>query len=32
MKIALYVLMMGMPIMGWLRLSAQGKVIPFFGI
>jgi cytochrome b561 len=32
MKIALYGLMIGMPILGWLTLSAQGKVIPFFGI
>lgn len=30
--IALYVLMIGLPILGWLMLSAKGKVIPFFGL
>jgi cytochrome b561 len=29
---ALYVFMIGMPILGWLVLSASGKPIPFFGI
>ncbi|MBP7914861.1 MAG: cytochrome b [Vitreoscilla sp.] len=32
MHIALYTLMIGMPIMGWLTLSAAGKVVPFFGL
>jgi len=31
LKFALYVLMIGMPISGWLLLSASGKPIPFFG-
>jgi len=30
--IALYAFMLGMPIVGWLLLSAQAKVIPFFGL
>lgn len=30
--IALYVLMIVMPILGWLTLSAAGKPIPFFGL
>jgi superoxide oxidase len=29
---ALYVLMVVMPILGWLTLSAAGKPIPFFGV
>lgn len=29
---ALYVFMIGMPILGWLILSAEGKAIPFFGV
>jgi len=29
---ALYGLMFGMPLLGWLALSAQGKSIPFFGM
>lgn len=29
---ALYLLMIGMPIAGWLILSAEGKSIPFFGL
>lgn len=29
--LALYVFMIGMPIAGWLILSAEGKPIPFFG-
>lgn len=29
---ALYVLMIGMPIVGWLVLSAKGNSIPFFGL
>ncbi|MGZ8227853.1 MAG: cytochrome b [Methylococcaceae bacterium] len=32
MYIALYVLMIGMPLAGWLMLSAEGKPIPFFGL
>jgi cytochrome b561 len=28
---ALYALMIGMPLLGWLILSAEGKPIPFFG-
>lgn len=30
--LALYALMLGMPILGWLTLSAQGHDIPFFGL
>ena len=30
--LALYVFMIGMPVAGWLILSADGKPIPFFGI
>lgn len=30
MVLALYALMIGMPLLGWLTLSAEGKVIPFF--
>ncbi len=29
---ALYALMLGMPIAGWLILSASGKPVPFFGL
>lgn len=32
MHLALYVLMIAMPISGWLLLSASGKPIPFFGL
>ncbi len=32
MQITLYVFMMGMPLAGWLLLSAEGKPIPFFGL
>ncbi len=32
MHFALYALMIGMPLMGWLTLSAEGKVVPFFGL
>jgi len=32
MQIALYALMIGMPLAGWLLLSAAGKPIPFFGL
>lgn len=32
MHLALYVFMLGMPIAGWLILSGEGKVIPFFGL
>lgn len=30
--LALYALMIGMPLLGWLILSAAGKPIPFFGL
>ena len=30
--LALYALMLGMPLAGWLMLSAFGKPIPFFGL
>jgi cytochrome b561 len=30
--LALYALMIGMPLTGWLLLSAGGKPIPFFGL
>lgn len=32
MHVALYTLMVGMPLAGWLLLSAEGKPIPFFGL
>lgn len=32
MHILLYLLMITMPILGWLTLSAAGKSIPFFGV
>jgi cytochrome b561 len=32
MHFALYALMIGMPLLGWLTLSADGKQIPFFGL
>ena len=32
MKAGLYALMIGLPIAGWLILSASGKAIPFFGL
>lgn len=32
MHAALYMLMFGMPLLGWLLLSASGKTIPFFGL
>ncbi|WP_026177351.1 cytochrome b [Thiobacillus denitrificans] len=32
LHLALYVLMIGMPLTGWLVLSATGKPIPFFGL
>ena len=32
MHLGLYVLMIGMPLAGWLIVSAEGKAIPFFGI
>lgn len=32
MHIALYALMIGMPIAGWLILSGDGRTIPFFGL
>lgn len=30
--LALYAIMIGMPLMGWLALSAAGKPVPFFGL
>jgi superoxide oxidase len=30
--LALYALMIGMPLLGWLILSAAGKPVPFFGL
>ena len=30
--VALYALMIGMPLAGWVILSAEGKAIPFFGL
>lgn len=32
MHIALYILMIAMPILGWLLLSSVGKPVPFFGL
>lgn len=32
LHLALYLLMIGMPLSGWLMLSAAGKPIPFFGL
>jgi cytochrome b561 len=32
MHAALYLLMLSMPILGWLVLSAKGRVIPFYGL
>lgn len=32
LHLALYVLMIGMPVTGWLLLSTSGKAIPFFGL
>ena len=32
LHLALYVLMIGMPVVGWLVLSAKGNPIPFFGL
>ncbi len=32
MHVALYALMIGMPLLGWLTLSAEGKLVPFFGL
>lgn len=32
MHLALYALMIGMPLLGWLILSADGDPIPFFGL
>lgn len=32
MHLALYGLMIAMPVLGWLALSADGKPIPFFGL
>ena len=32
MKVALYVFMLGMPVLGWMLLSVNGTPIPFFGL
>lgn len=32
MKTALYLFMVGLPVLGWLLLSAKGAPIPFFGL
>jgi superoxide oxidase len=32
MKLALYVLMLAMPILGWLILNGSGDAVPFFGL
>lgn len=32
MHVALYLLLLGLPLAGWLALSAAGKPIPFFGL
>jgi superoxide oxidase len=32
LHLALYLLMIGMPLTGWLLLSASGKPVPFFGL
>jgi superoxide oxidase len=32
MHLALYILMIAMPISGWLMLNANGKAVPFFGL
>jgi cytochrome b561 len=32
MHVALYALMIGVPVLGWLTLSAKGKSVPFFGV
>lgn len=32
MHIALFALMIGMPLLGWLTLSAEGNAVPFFGL
>lgn len=32
MHLALYAFMIGMPLIGWLIFSAEGKAVPFFGL
>ncbi len=32
MYLALYAFLIGMPLLGWITLSAQGKPIPLFGL
>jgi cytochrome b561 len=32
MHIALYIFMIGMPLLGWLILNANGKAVPFLGL
>lgn len=32
LHLALYAFMIGMPILGWLVLSGEGKAVPFYGI
>ena len=31
-QVALYALMIGMPLLGWMMVSASGKPVPFFGL
>ena len=31
-QLGLYVVMVGMPLLGWLLLSAKGQITPFFGL
>lgn len=31
-QLGLYILMFGMPLLGWLLLSAKGQIVPFFGL
>jgi cytochrome b561 len=31
-EFALYALLIALPVLGWITLSADGKVIPFFGL
>jgi cytochrome b561 len=32
LHLALYALMIGMPLLGWLMMSANGRAVPFFGL
>ena len=31
-ELTLYALMIALPLLGWIMLSAEGKAIPFFGL